>query len=190
MSSWRISPRAGVSRATLYHYFPNKRDLYIAVFNRANNRLLARVRRDLDRSLDDRLTTELNAHIQYLVDHPLDAVAIYRGALSDEPAIQAIITEEPTVVGRHLISELVAEGLLRDSTEIAVEGRLAFVRAACVKWIQSQDISRADPTEMCLRAFDCALGTQKAACLAGRTVYPTSDDYFAVITDICDSVVW
>ena len=50
-------------------------------------------------------------------------------------------------------------GRLREVTEIAVEGWLAFVRAACVKWIQSPNISRADLTEMCLRAFDCAVDT-------------------------------
>ena len=62
-------------------------------------------------------------------------------------------------MGQRLINQLVAEGCLRDATEIAVEGWLAFVRAACVKWIQLQNISRADLTEMCLRAFDCALAT-------------------------------
>ena len=63
-----------------------------------------------------------------------------------------------TAAGQRLIDKLVAEGRLREVTEIAVEGWLAFVRAACVKWIQSPNISRADLTEMCLRAFDCALG--------------------------------
>ena len=34
---------------------------------------------------------------------------------------------------------------------------MAFVRAACVKWIQSPNISRDDLTEMCLRALHCTL---------------------------------
>jgi hypothetical protein len=87
--------------------------------------------------------------------------------LSDDPAIRAIIAEELNVVGQRLINELVAEGCPRDATEIAVEGWLAFVRAACVKWIQSQNISRADLTDMCLRALDCALGTPTSR-LRGR----------------------
>ena len=52
-----------------------------------------------------------------------------------------------------------AQGRPRDAGEILVEGWLAFVRAACVKWIDSQNVSRDDLTEMCLRAFDCALGS-------------------------------
>ena len=153
-----IAARAGVHRATLYHYFPSKRDLYVAIFKRASNRFLARVGPDPQLPLAEQLAAGLEAHIQSFVDHPYEAVTINRGALSDDPAIQAIIAEELNVVGQRLIDKLVAEGRLREVTEIAVEGWLAFVRAACVKWIQSPNISRADLTEMCLRAFDCALG--------------------------------
>lgn len=61
-------------------------------------------------------------------------------------------------MGQRLIDQLVAQGYARDATDIAVEGWLAFVRSASVKWVQSQSISRAALTEMCLRAFACALG--------------------------------
>jgi AcrR family transcriptional regulator len=153
-----IAGRAGVSRALLYHYFPSKRDLYVAIFKRASNRLLARANPDPQLPLAAQLADGLEAHIQYFADHPFEAVAINRGALSDDPAIHAIITEELNVVGQRLIDKLVAEGRRRDFTEIAVEGWLAFVRAACVKWVQSQKITRAELTEMCLRGFKCALG--------------------------------
>jgi AcrR family transcriptional regulator len=153
-----IAARAGVSRALLYHYYPNKRDLYVAIFKRASARFLARDSPDPQLPLAEQLAAGLEAHIQSFVDHPFEAVTINRGALSDDPAVQAIIAEELNVVGQRLVNELVAEGHRRDVTEIAVEGWLAFVRAACVKWVQSPNISRSDLTEMCLRAFDCVLG--------------------------------
>lgn len=153
-----IAARAGVSRALMYHHFQSKRDLYIAILKRASNRFLARVNPDPQLPLAQQLASGLEAHIQSFVDHPFEAVAINRGALSYDPTIQAIIAEELNVVGQRLIDQLVTEGRLRDSTEIAVEGWLAFVRAASVKWVQSQNISRAELTEMCLRAFGCALG--------------------------------
>jgi AcrR family transcriptional regulator len=162
-----IAARAGVSRALLYHYYPNKRDLYVAIFKRASTRFLARVSPDPQLPLAEQLAAGLEAHIQSFVDHPFEAVTINRGALSDDPAVQAIIAEELNVVGQRLINQLVAQGCPRDATEIAVEGWLAFVRAACVKWVQSQNISRSDLTEMCLRAFDCVLGTPTSR-LQGR----------------------
>jgi AcrR family transcriptional regulator len=54
-----IAARAGVSRATLYHYFPSKRDFYVAIFERASNRFLSRVSPDPQLSAwsrTDRLT--------------------------------------------------------------------------------------------------------------------------------------
>lgn len=152
-----IAARAGVSRATMYHYFPSKRDLYVAILKRASGRFLARADPDRQLPLAQQLAAGLQAHIQSLVDHRFEAVAINRGALSDDPEIQAIIAEELSVVGQLLTDQLVAQGYRCDATEIAVEGWLAFVRAACVKWMQSQNISRDDLTEMCLRAFACAL---------------------------------
>jgi AcrR family transcriptional regulator len=153
-----IAARAGVSRALLYHYYPSKRDLYVAIFKRASIRLLARANLDSELPLAEQLASGLKAHIQYFADHPFEAIAVNRGALSDDPAVQAIVTEELNVVGKRLIKKLVAEGRPRDVTEIAVEGWLAFVRAACVKWVQLQNISRAELTEMCLRVFECAVG--------------------------------
>src|SRR6201993_2350199 len=152
-----IAARAGVSRATMYHYFPSKRDLYVAILKRASGRFSARAQLDAKLPLAQHLAAGLEAYIQSLVDHPFEAVAINRGALSGDPEIQAIIAEELSAAGQLLTDQLVAEGCPRDVTEIAVEGWLAFVRTACVKWIQSQNISRDDLTEMCLRAFDCAL---------------------------------
>lgn len=152
-----IAARAGVSRSLLYHHFSGKRDLYIALFKRASDRLLARLSPDPQLPLVEQLASVLEGHIQSFVDHPSEAITINRGALSDDPAIQAIVTKELNVVGQGLIDKLVAEGRLCDVTEIAVESWLAFVRAACVKWIDSRNISRADLTQMCLRAFDCAL---------------------------------
>ena len=88
-----IAARAGVSRATVYHYYPSKRDFYVAIFKRASKRVLARANPDPQQPLAEQLATGLEAHIQYFADHPFEAVAINRGALSDDPAIQAIITE-------------------------------------------------------------------------------------------------
>jgi AcrR family transcriptional regulator len=150
-----IAARAGVSRALFYHYYESKRDIYVAMFQRASTQFLARVRFDPQLPLAEQLVVIVDAHIQSFVDHRFEAITINRGV--DDPAIRAIITEELTIVGQPLIDQLVADGRLRDTTEIAVESWLAFVRAACVKWIESQNIAREDVTEMCLRAFDCTL---------------------------------
>lgn len=158
-----IAARAGVSRALLYHYFPGKRDLYVAIFKRSSHRLLARTNPDPLLPLNEQIASVLEAHIQYFADHPFEAIAINRGALSDDPEIQAIITEELNMIVRRLTDKLVAEGHPRAATEIAADGWLAFLRAACVKWVQSQKITQADLTALCVRASDCVFGHPEVA---------------------------
>jgi AcrR family transcriptional regulator len=150
-----IAARAGVSRALFYHYYESKRDIYVAMFQRASTRFLARIRFDPELPLTQYLTVVVDAHIQSFIDHRFEAVTINRGA--DDPAIRAIVAEELSVVDQPLVDQLVADGHLRGATAIAVESWLAFVRTACVKWIDSQDISRDNITNMCLRVFDGAL---------------------------------
>jgi AcrR family transcriptional regulator len=165
-----IAARAGVSRALMYRYFSTKRDVYVALFKRASDRFLARVSPDPRLPLAQQLATAVHGHIQSFVDHPFEAITINRGAFSDDPAIQAIVAEQLNVVGQRLVDRLVAEGHPRDATEIAVEGWLAFVRAACVKWSDSQRISRAHLTEMCLRALDCAVDIHPNTPLTGPDI--------------------
>ncbi|MFY2858607.1 TetR/AcrR family transcriptional regulator [Mycobacterium sp. THU-M104] len=149
----QIAARAGVSRALLYHYFSSKRDLYVSIFKRGTNRLLARANHDPQLPLAKQLAAGVESYIQYFADHPFEAIAINRGALADDPEIQAIISDELNIVGKCMIQQLVAEGRNRDITEIVVEGWLAFIRAVCVKWVQSQKITRSELTDVCLRAW-------------------------------------
>jgi AcrR family transcriptional regulator len=165
-----IAVRAGVSRALMYHYFSTKRDVYVALFKRASDRFLARVSPDPQLPLAQQLATAVQGNIQSFVDYPFEAITINRGAFSDDPAIQAIVAEQLNVVGQRLVDRLVAQGHPRDATEIAVEGWLAFVRAACMKWIDSQRISRAHLTEMCLRALDRAVDIHPNTPLTGPDI--------------------
>lgn len=137
-----IAARAGVSRALFYHYFASKRTLYVAIFKRARNRLLARTISDQQLPPVEQLAYGLEALLEYFADHPHEAVAINRGGLSDVPVLQEMITHELNVIGQRVIEQLVTEGRRRGVTEVFVEGWLAFVRATCVKAGHSQKICR------------------------------------------------
>lgn len=158
-----IADRAGVTRALMYHYFSNKRDFYATIFRRASDRLLATTEIDEDRTLPEQLLAGLDAHIQYFVDHPREALTVNRGALSGDPAIQTIIAEEQSMVGSRILDKLGVEGHDRDRAAVAVQGWLVFVRTVCVEWLQSQTLSRDEVTQMCVRAFVGALGLDIAA---------------------------
>lgn len=186
-----VAARAGVSRALMYHHFLSKRDFYVAILKRANDRFSRCVSPDPGLTLAQQLARSLEAQIQSFVDHPFGAVAINRHALAYDPATKDFISEELNLVCQLLIDQLVAEGHLRDAAEIAVDGWFAFIRAACAKWIQSQSISQADLAKVCLHAFDCTLGTRRATCGDGYSEYAICGEYFAVLTaGVGDDLAW
>lgn len=176
-----IAARAGVSRSLLYRYFPSKRDLYVAILRRAGSRFPAGTSLDTHQPLEEQLAVRLNALIQSVVDHPFEAVEINHGALSGDPTIQAILVEELSLVSQRLIDQLAAEQCRHETVEIALEGWLAFVRVACVKWVQSPNISRGELNELCLRTFDCVLGDPVAARGAGYAGCTVPADQFALL---------
>ncbi|OBF80860.1 hypothetical protein A5791_07210 [Mycobacterium sp. 852002-51163_SCH5372311] len=152
-----IAERAGVTRRLLYRYFPTKRDFYAAIFQRASDRLLASSAPTGDRTADEQLRTAVDAHIQYFVDNPRDALTVNRGALAGDPVIQAIIAEELAMVAQRILDATGLHGHARQVAAVAVHGWLVFVRAICVEWVESQTISRVELTQMCLDTFRAAL---------------------------------
>ncbi|OBA84502.1 hypothetical protein A9W99_01145 [Mycobacterium sp. 1164966.3] len=157
-----IAERAGVTRRLLYRYFPTKRDFYAAIFQRASDRLLASSAPADGRTADEQLRTALDAHIQYFVDNPRDALTVNRGALAGDPVIQAIIAEELAMVAQRILDATGLHGYARQVAAVAVHGWLVFVRAICVEWVESQTISRDELTQMALDTFRAALQTAHA----------------------------
>lgn len=152
-----VAERAGVTRGLMYHYFPNKRDFYAAIFQRASDRLLAAADLDDDRPFPQLLAAAVDTHIQYFVDNSRTGITVNRGALSGDPAIQAIIADELDTVGRHLLDKLGLTGHAREVGAIAIHGWLVFGRTACVEWLQSQSISRDELAQICIGAFNGAM---------------------------------
>ncbi|UGT44621.1 TetR/AcrR family transcriptional regulator [Nocardia yamanashiensis] len=152
-----VADRAGVTRGLMYHYFPNKRDFYTAIFQRASDRLLATADVDDDRPFTELLEAAVDTHIQYFLDNARTAATVNRGALSGDPAIQAIIARELDTVGQRLLDKLQLTGHARHLGALAIQGWLVFGRTVCVEWTQSQSISRSELTQLCLAAFTGAI---------------------------------
>lgn len=151
-----VAERAGISRALLYRYFPNKRDLFAAVYQQAADRLLARTELDPGRSVREQLSAGLDAHIDYFVAHRNTVLAANR-VLAGDPVIQAVITDELAELRRRLLDSTgLGEGP-REMVSAALMSWLVFVRTLCVDWLTHQAFSRAELHDMCVGALLGAL---------------------------------
>ena len=87
-----IAERAGVSRALMYHYFPDKRAFFAAVVRAESERLFEATNTPPTegQSLFDRLRTGVLAYMRYDEEHPHGAWAAYIGMGRTDPVLRGI----------------------------------------------------------------------------------------------------
>ncbi|AYG84563.1 Transcriptional repressor Mce3R [Streptomyces hundungensis] len=159
-----VAEQAGVSRALLYRYFPNKQALFAAVYRQASDRLLDGTPIDPTRSLRAQLSAGLDVHFDYFAANRNTVLAANR-VLAGDPVIQGIITDELAELSRRVLDATGLRGPARDTVRAALGAWLVFVRALCVDWLTNETFSRTELREMSLGALR---GTLRAVAGAER----------------------
>jgi len=134
-----IARKAGVTRGALYHHFPQKKDLFVAVFDEVINELASRISYDFPRPLkkEDLITSTLS-----FIDAGID------------PTIQKIIfTDGPTILGIPLwrqydkekltkpcevfLEQLIDDKVIKPLPVEAIAHIMAGATNEAVRWISS-----------------------------------------------------
>ncbi|MFI6054335.1 TetR/AcrR family transcriptional regulator [Streptomyces violascens] len=152
-----VAERAGISRALLYRYFPNKSALFAAIYRQAADRLLDGTPIDPAESLLEQLSAGLDVHFDYFAANRHTVLAANR-VLAGDPAIQTIINDELAELSRRVLDATGLEGPARDTVSAVLTSWLVFVRALCVDWLTNEAFSRAELHDMSVGALLGALG--------------------------------
>ncbi len=155
-----IAALAGVSRALVYRYFPTKRDLFAAVYQRASERLLEASDLVPNVALAEQIVAGLEAHLEFFTENARTVLVANRGALAGDPLIEGIISDELVQLRKRMLDAARLSGRARVRASTALSGWLAFVRAVCVEWLADADdvLTREEIRDMCMRALVSALG--------------------------------
>jgi len=83
----RIAERVGIQKASLFHYFPSKEDLYRAVLDEELDETEQTVRQvlDSDGSPADKIRLLIEAYVEMVARHPDRAKILLRQSLGDAP---------------------------------------------------------------------------------------------------------
>lgn len=154
-----VAEEAGISRALLYRYFPNKRNLFAAIYQEAADRLLRETKLDPAVPLPEQLAAGLDTHIDYFVANRNTVLAANRD-LAGDPVIHAIIDGELAELRRRLVDVGGLPGDRRELVSAGLMSWLVFVRVLCVEWLTNQAFSRDELRDMCVGALLGALGVQ------------------------------
>lgn len=161
-----VAERAGVSRALMYHYFPDKRAFFAAVVRAEGERLFAATNTPPKpgQSLLDQLREGVLAYLRYDEEHPHGAWAAYVGMGRSDPVLRGIEdvdTDRQADRIVHRIYGALADGLdskVERDLRITVYGWLAFTFEMCRRRLIDPSIDAGQVADACAHALLDAIG--------------------------------
>jgi AcrR family transcriptional regulator len=152
---------AGISKGLLYHYFPTKRDLYVAGLREIADELVDAVTRvAADLAPAERVRASVDAYLEHIARHSRAFVALMRGGIGSDPEVATVVDRVRT----RRFDELLAGSSVRSlvpgdaRAETAMRGWLGFVEAASIDWCANPRLSRAQLGELVTAALRAILG--------------------------------
>ncbi len=140
LSMAKIAREAGVSKPLLYHYFPNKRELFEAALAQAAEEHLARVRSDPDASPAQQLTASLEAFLTWIDEHRGAYEKLMRSA--GIPEVRELIDRVREETAQRILAGLSPGGPPPPQVRSAVRGWLWYMDGVCLDWVREGDMAR------------------------------------------------
>jgi len=159
LSMARIAREAGISKALLYHYFPSKRDYFVATLASGAEEIRRRVEPDPDLPPAQALMASLDAYLAWIEEHAEGYAKLVEGAAS-EPDVREIVDRV-----RDETADRILEGLNADTpaADAAVRGWLWFVDGVCHEWVTKGALDRGQVLGLLLGTLFGALTAAGAA---------------------------
>ena len=149
-----LAAAAGVSKGLLYHYFPTKRDFYVAALRKAADQLVDETKNDerLDPVAD--LANGLVTYLDFAKRHGPAYLALMRGGIGSDPEVTAVIEETRATLGARVLARM-PDGTVTPLVRVAVRGWIGFVETIAIDWLTDRRIPKADIVRLaCAVLFD------------------------------------
>lgn len=147
-----IAAEAGVSRGLMYHYFPTKQDLAVAVTQAACAAVFADAEPEPARPVEELLREVLLGYVAFAVTHENGFRAMHTGLVAD-PKVRELRAHD---LAQHERRILAAMGAADDPAPVmvtAVRAWLAFVIRAVLDWLDQRETPREQLVGVCVEAL-------------------------------------
>jgi len=132
-----LAAAAGISKGLLYHYFPTKKDFYVATVREAAAQLVALTSQPTAGDPLVRLRAGLDAYLDYVVAHQKSYAALLRSGVGVDVEVARIVDETRAALCARLL-----EGTPVDAQDpmvrLCLRGWLGFVEAATLDWLDGK----------------------------------------------------
>src|SRR4051812_7897691 len=131
-----LARAAGISKGLLYHYFPTKKDFYVATVREGSRRMLATVTDPGPLVAPmERLARGLDAYLEYVSAPGKAYSALLRSGVGADPEAARIVDETRQEFLRRLLQGI---AILRppELLRTVLRGWIGFVEAATLDWVE------------------------------------------------------
>lgn len=142
-----LAREAKISKGLLYHYFPTKRDLYVAGLREIAEELVQRMMSiPTDLAPVQRVRAGLEAYLTHISAHSRAYVSLMRGGIGSDPEVAEVVESVRTRLAARFfegspLSPLVAADA---RLQTVVRGWIGFVEAATIDWCANPRLTRGE----------------------------------------------
>jgi AcrR family transcriptional regulator len=156
-----IAERAGVSRALMYHYFPDKRAFFAAVVRAEGDRLFEATNTPPQPGLNlfEQLRAGVLAYVHYDEQHPHGAWAAYMGMGHSDPMLRGIEDIDNDRQANRIMARIIGaagaplDDQLERDVRVIIYGWLAYTFEMCRQRIMDPSIDAGYVADSCAHAL-------------------------------------
>jgi len=163
VSMAQIAREAGISKALLYHYFPSKRDYFVATLSEGAEALRAAVEPAPGAAPLQALTDSVGAYLAWVDAHGDGYRKLLQSAGSIPEVRQLVEGVRDETAGRIIDGLALTDPLART----AVHGWLWFLDGACLHWLDHREVEPEALRDMVVGALLASLGAAGAVTAEG-----------------------
>jgi AcrR family transcriptional regulator len=162
LSMAQIAREAGISKPLLYHYFPSKRDYFLATLSEGVAQLAERTTPDPAASPMEALSGSVEAFVEWVDQRDLAYRKLLESA-GEVPEVKALIDEVRDRTSARIVDGLGFEGAPPPKVRVAVRGWLWLMDGAILDWLEHRDLTRDELRDFLLGALAGALAAAGSA---------------------------
>jgi len=156
ISMRQIAEAAGVSKALLYHYFPNKIELFKAAVQEYAGELQRITEPDAQGTPIEQLSESLDGYLAWIERNAETWAKLMQSAAS-LPEARAAVAGFRAATLENILLRLTGERSPRPALRTALQGWLGYIDAAILDWVHNQDLTREQLRDLLIAAFGAAL---------------------------------
>jgi AcrR family transcriptional regulator len=140
-----LARAAKISKGLLYHYFPTKRDLYVAGLSAIAEELVAAITNvPADLAPIDRIKVSLDAYLDHITRHARAFVSLMRGGIGSDPEVSAVVEGVRQKLFDEFLTDTPFASVLAGNVrfETTVRGWIGFVESATIDWCTNPRLTR------------------------------------------------